>query len=172
MVNANILVVEDEKLLAQVILAMLKGLKYNVVAVASSGDTALAMIEEYKPDLILMDIMIEGDIDGIETAEIVKQKYNIPVIFLTAYTDDLSIQRAKKTEPYGYLTKPFEVKDLKGTIEVALYKKGVEKKLKESELWLKATLSSIGDGVVAIDEFDNINFINHVAEKLSGNTFD
>ena len=168
MENANILVVEDEKLIAQVILVMLKSLKYNVVAVASSGEKALAMIEQYMPDLILMDIGIEGDIDGIETAEIVKQKYNIPVIFLTAYTDDLSIQRAKKTEPYGYLTKPFEVKDLKGTIEVALYKKGVEKKLKESELWLKATLSSIGDGVIAIDESDNINFINHVAEKLLG----
>jgi len=168
MTNANILVVEDEKILAQVIMVMLKSLHYNVVATASSGDSALKMIEQFMPDLILMDIGIEGDIDGIETAEIVKQKYNIPVIFLTAYTDDLSIQRAKKTEPYGYLTKPFEVKDLKGTIEVALYKKGVEKKLKESELWLKATLSSIGDGVIAIDESDNINFINPVAEKLSG----
>jgi len=168
MANANILVVEDEKLIAQVAQMMLKSLDYNVVAIASSGDKALAMIEQYMPDLILMDIMIEGDIDGIETAEIVKQKYNIPVIFLTAYTDDQSINRAKKTEPYGYLTKPFEVKDLKGTIEVALYKKGIEKRLKESELWLKATLSSIGDGVIAIDENDNINFINHVAEKLSG----
>jgi PAS domain S-box-containing protein len=168
MLNANILIVEDEKLLAQVILTMLKSLKYNVIAIASSGEKALALTEEHMPDLILMDIGIEGDMDGIETAEIVRQKFNIPVIYLTAYTDDLSIQRAKKTEPYGYLTKPFEVKDLKGTIEVALYKKGVEKKLKESELWLKATLSSIGDGVIAIDENDNINFINHVAEKLSG----
>jgi len=168
MVNANILIVEDDKLIAHVILTMLRGLKYNIAAVASSGEKALALIEEHMPDLILMDIGIEGDIDGIETAEIVRQKFNIPVIYLTVYTDDLTIQRAKKTEPYGYLTKPFAVKDLKGTIEVALYKKGVEKKLKESELWLKATLNSIGDGVIAIDGNDNINFINHVAEKLSG----
>ncbi len=168
MTKGNILIVEDNKSSATVLLYMLKTLGYSVAGVASSCDQALALLNEQLPDLILMDIMIEGDKDGIETAIIVKEKYDIPVVFLSALTDDKSIQRAKDSTPYGYISKPYEVRDLKGTIEIALNKRAIEVKLKENELWFKSTLSSIGDGVIAADENDNIKFINNIAERMTG----
>ncbi|MFH0733492.1 MAG: PAS domain S-box protein [bacterium] len=167
-IKGNILIVEDNKSSATVLLYMLKTLGYTVAGVASSCEQTLALLENNAPDIILMDIMIEGDKDGIETAIIVKEKYDIPVVFLSALTDDRSIQRAKDSTPYGYISKPYEVRDLKGTIEIALNKRVIENKLKENELWFKSTLSSIGDGVIAADENDNIKFINNIAERMIG----
>ncbi len=165
--NQSILIVEDDKNVAVVIKHMLRSLNYTIVGITPTGEEALKILEKVKPDLILMDIMLEGELDGIETTEIINKSYDIPVIYLTAYSDDKSIQRAKLTQPYGFIVKPFEVNDLKGSVEIALYKKNMERKLKESELWFKATLSSIGDGVIATDEYDNVKFINHVFEELT-----
>ncbi|MBU1101813.1 MAG: PAS domain S-box protein [Bacteroidetes bacterium] len=168
MAITNILIVEDDKNVGHLTQLMLKKLMYNVVGIAPSDVTALEMIEKYRPHLILMDIMIEGDRDGIEIAHIVKKEYGTPVIFMTALNDKKYIDRAKETEPYGYLVKPFDMRDLMGAIEIALHKKGIELKLKESELWFKATLSSIGDCVVAIDQNSNIKFINSATEEVTG----
>lgn len=164
--KGKILIVEDNKSSATVLLYMLKTLGYIVCGVASSGDQTLSILEKETPDLILMDIMIEGDIDGIDLALIVKKQYDIPVIFLSALSDDRSIQRAKGSTPYGYISKPFEVRDIKGTIEIALNKKSMEVKLRENELWFKSTLNSIGDAVIAVDGNNAITFINNVAEKM------
>ncbi len=164
--KGKILIVEDNKSSATVLLYMLKTLGYVVCGVASSGETTLSILEKETPDLILMDIMIEGDIDGIDLALIVKKQYDIPVIFLSALSDDRSIQRAKGSTPYGYISKPFEVRDIKGTIEIALNKKSMEVKLRENELWFKSTLNSIGDAVIAVDGNNSITFINNIAEKM------
>lgn len=166
--NHKIMIVEDEKSVAKMISLMLSSLKYDVTGIAASCEHALDLVELNKPDLILMDIMIEGPVDGIETASIIKDKYDIPVVFLTAYSDNNTIERAKKAEPVGYLIKPFELADLKTTVGISLNKIEFDKKIKENELWLRYTLNSIGDGVIAVDPDNKIKFINPVAEDLIG----
>lgn len=117
----KILVVEDEPLIAMDIKKILGRNEYFVVGVAHDSETALDMIYSRNPNLILMDINIEGAMDGIGVAEIVKEKYNIPVIFLTSYSDDATLERAEKTLPYSYIVKPFEERNLKSAIKIALY---------------------------------------------------
>lgn len=165
--STKILVVEDENIVAIDIKRRLTNLGYAVAGVLSSGEEAVLKCGELGPDLILMDIMLDGKIDGIEAAVQIKNKYSVPVIFLTAYTDEKTIQRAKIAEPFGYILKPFEVRDLRSTIEIALYKADTQKKLKESEQWLNVTLKSIGDAVIAIDSDKKIKFMNPLAEKLT-----
>ena len=169
--QVDILVVEDDKSVAFFIQASLKSLHYNVLGIVDNGDAAIEIISKNRPSLVLMDIMILGDKDGIETAQIIKDRFNVPVIYMTAFSNDNSIERAKATEPYGYLIKPFELKELKSTIEIALYKNAADKKQKEADLWFKTTLESIGDGVIATDSQNNVKFMNHVAEKLCGYSF-
>jgi len=167
---ANILVVEDDLSVSMMIASMLKRLQHNVTGIAVSGEETFENLLKVKPDLILMDIMLKGDMDGIDTAAIIKTEHRIPFIYLTALSNDVSLQRAKETEPYGFLLKPFDIKDLKASIEIALHKIESEKKLRESELWLRATLESIGDGVIATDKEGNVKFINSMAEKITGFT--
>ncbi|MGE5499308.1 MAG: ATP-binding protein [Syntrophothermus sp.] len=167
MKSTKILVVEDENIVAIDIKRRLANLGYDVVGVLSSGEEAVLKCGELGPDLILMDIMLEGKIDGIEAAVQIKHKYSVPVIFLTAYTDEKTIQRAKIAEPFGYILKPFEVRDLRSTIEIAIYKASTQRQLKESEQWLNVTLKSIGDAVIAIDSDKKIKFMNPLAEKLT-----
>lgn len=167
METINILVVEDEKIVAIDIKRRLTSLGYNVIAAVSSGEKAIEVAAVHFPDLILMDIMLEGKLDGIETAQQIKDKYAIPVIFLTAYTDEKTIQRAKTAEPFGYILKPFEIRDLRSTIEIALYKAETQKKLRESEQWLNTVLNSIGEAVIAVDANNNIKFMNPLAETLT-----
>ncbi len=128
--RARILVVEDETVVAKDLTLRLKDLDYDVVGMAHTGEEALKEVEEKKPDLILMDIMLKGDIDGIETAALVKERFDIPVIYLTAYSDDETIERAKLTEPFGYILKPFEERELRSNIEIALYKHKMDMELK------------------------------------------
>ena len=128
--KARILVVEDGNVIAKDLSLRLKNLGYDVAGVANSGEDALKLIEETRPDLILMDIMLKGDIDGIETASLVKERFDIPVVYLTAFSDDETIARAKITGPFGYILKPFEERELKSNIEIAIYKHGMDKALK------------------------------------------
>lgn len=122
MTKANVLVVEDEFIVSKDIQSSLKKLGYNVVGAAPSGEKALEILETEQPDVVLMDIMLKGEMNGIETAEIVKNQYSIPVIYLTAYADEATLSKAKVTEPYGYILKPFKEIDLHTSIEMALYK--------------------------------------------------
>ncbi len=118
----GILVVEDESIVAKDIQQSLKKLGYEVLGVCATGDDAMEKAEKTKPDLVLMDIMLKGDVTGIDAADFVRQKLNIPVIFLTAYADSSTLSKAKVTEPYGYIIKPFKEIDLQTNIEIALYK--------------------------------------------------
>ena len=137
MERAHILIVEHDPSVAKKIESALRGFGYDVSGIASSADTALSAVIASPPDLVLMDIKLHGRVDGIETADEVMHRYDIPVIFLSAFSDELTIQRAKETGPYGYLLQPFDPKELHATIEVALYKHGMEKTLKHNERRLR-----------------------------------
>ena len=118
----NILIVEDELLIAKNLSHKLESLGYQIVGIVSSGADAIQRAGEMEPDLILMDIVIKGDMDGIETAVIINQKFDIPIIYTTAYADDETLQRAENTGSYGYLLKPFKQRELHATIKIALSK--------------------------------------------------
>lgn len=122
MAKVSILVVEDESIVARDIQQSLKKLGYEVLDICGTGEDAMAKAEQLKPDLILMDIMLKGAIGGIEAADYIRSKFNIPIIFLTAYADSSTVAKAKVTEPHGYIIKPFKEIDLQTNIEIALYK--------------------------------------------------
>ena len=163
MAKTQILVVEDETVVAMDMESILENSGYTVAAVVPSGEEALQKAEELCPDLVLMDIVLEGEMDGIEAAEQIRERFNIPVVFLTAHSDDKTLERAKKTGPFGYILKPFG--EIRTTIEIALYKHEMEKKLKR---WVVTTLRSISDAVITTSKYGRITFINPVAEKLTG----
>lgn len=164
----KILVVEDECIVARDIRNMLLGLGYDVSAIVSTAQDAINEAQEIRPDLVLVDVMLQGETSGVEAADHIYSKFNIPVVYLTAFADETTLQRAKKTEPFGYLLKPFEERELQTTIEIALYKFQMEMKLKERHRFLMTILKSIGDGVIAVDKEGKISFMNPFAEDLSG----
>jgi len=168
MSNSRILIVEDEGIIAKDIQNTLNRSGYSVVGIASSGEEAIKKAMEIHPDLVLMDIVLKGAMDGVEAAEHIRDHFDIPVVYLTAYSDDTTLQRAKITEPFGYILKPFQEKELYTTIEMAIYKHTTQRKLKESEQWLATTLKSIGDAVIATNVNKLITFMNPVAEALTG----
>jgi hypothetical protein len=168
MKNAGILIVEDSFIVAFHLRKTLENEGYNVVGTEASGEAALQLIEQLKPDLILMDIMLSGSLDGIETARVIKSKYSIPLIYITALTDKETIQRAKITEPYGYLTKPFEDREIFTVIEMALYKHEIELRLRQSEEKYFSTVRSISDSVVIVDDQYKIVYMNPSAEATMG----
>lgn len=168
MTETRILVVEDENIIALEIKDRLEKFGYTVADIAFNGEQAVKKAAELQPDLVLMDIMLGGKIDGVDAAERIREYSDIPVIYLTAYSDDKTLERAKATEPYGYVLKPLEEKELHTTIEIALYKHEMERRLKESQRWLATTLKSIGDAVITTDTQGIITFMNSVAEALTG----
>ncbi len=129
----KVLIVEDEAIVAEDIKYTLNRLNYSVPAIVQTGEDAVKKAAEDSPDLILMDIMLRGKMDGVEAAKQIRARKNIPVIYLTAFADDEILDRAKKTEPFGYMIKPFEEKELHTTIETALYKHQTERELREAK---------------------------------------
>jgi len=168
MEKIRILIVEDEGLIARDVEDMVRNAGYEVCAVVGTGEEAVEKAESTRPDLILMDIILRGTMDGVEAAEKIRERFNIPVIYLTAHTDENTLQRAKLTEPLGYTLKPVEQKELMTVMEMALYKHQMEIKLKERQSWLSTILQSIGEGVIATERSGHITFMNQVAEKLTG----
>lgn len=170
MEKKKIFIVEDESIVSLEIQSRVKHLGYSVSGTAAYGDEAIRKVIDLKPDLILMDIRIKGELDGIETAAEIKKIYEVPIIFLTAYADPVTIQRAKITDPFGYIIKPFEERELHISIEIALYKDHTQKLIREKDKWLTTILRSVGDAVIATDTSGKIKFINNVAERLTGFT--
>jgi PAS domain S-box-containing protein len=168
MSKARILIVEDSFIIAYHLQATLEGEGYQVVDKCDSGEAALQFAESQRPDLVLMDIMLNGKMDGIEAASILKLKFNIPVIYITALTDKGTIARAKVTEPYGYITKPFEDREIFTIIEMALYKHDIESRLKQSEEKYFSTVNSISDAVMTIDKNFNISYMNPSSSGITG----
>lgn len=166
MAGRTILLVEDEYILALDLERQLTELGYKVIGFVASGEEAIALAHQHKPDLILMDIKIKGAIDGIEAARRIQEQDAIPVIYITAYSDRLFLDRAKITEPFGYLVKPVNRRELSANIEMALYRHAMEQKLKANEAWLSNILASLGEGVIATDAHGMVQFMNRTAEDL------
>ena len=168
MANKRILVAEDEHVVALDIKNNLVRLGYTVLDVVGSGEEAISEASKSHPDIVLMDIRLKGEMDGVAAADHIRSLTDIPIIYLTAYSDDDTLKRAKVTEPFGYILKPLDARELHTTIEMALYKHDIEGKLKDRERWLTTTLKSIGDAVIATDAAGKIDFMNPVAETLTG----
>ncbi len=166
--SKTILIVEDSRIAAEDIRLRLIQLGYNVAAVVASGEAALEKADEFRPDLVLMDIRLQGELDGIDTAARIHKTYRTPIIYLTAYADFDTLERIKQTGPYGFIVKPFEDSELQGVIETALYKHAMERELQEKEAWLSTTLRSIGDAVIATDAEGLVTLMNPQAENLTG----
>jgi two-component system, NarL family, sensor histidine kinase UhpB len=164
----KILIVEDEKPFAQVVQGYLQRLGYEVAGVVDSGEDALRLTDETKPDLALMDIEIRGGMDGFEVAEKLREKLDIPIIFLTGLADDATLERVRRSESFGYLRKPFRPEELKATIELAFIRHGREAHLKRSERSFAAAIKSAEDSVVLADKSGVVTFLNPAAERLTG----
>ena len=167
MVNKKILLVEDDSIEALDMKHSLGSLGYEVSYVASSGEEAIEEALNNVPDLILIDIILSGDIDGIEVASKIK-KLNIPVIYLTAHSEEYTIERAKLTEPYGYLIKPYDQTELKCAIELAIYKNQVENELKESEARLRGLIENVEDVFVRYDLNLRYQYVSPNIEEYTG----
>ncbi len=166
--KAAIMIVEDEAVVALDLKMQLEELGYRVVGMADTAAAAVAMAERERPDLTLMDVMLKGEADGIAAADALRRTLGTPVVFLTSFSDADTVRRAARTGAYGYLTKPFQIKELRAGIEVALSKARMERQLRESERWFASTLRCVQDGVVVVDAQARVRFINPVAEALTG----
>lgn len=168
MVDARILIVEDERIIALDLQRRLQAFGFEVLATVSSGQEAVDMTLSLHPDIVLMDIMLSGDMDGIEAAAKIKEQHRVPIVFLTAYADEATLERAKQTEPFGYILKPFKERELYSTINIALYKSAVDRQVLKQERLFQAILDGVADGLIATDERACVQFMNPVAEMLTG----
>lgn len=169
MAGEKILIVEDEMITGCAISQQLKRLGYEVTDLVNSGRAALDSIAQTLPDLVLMDIVLKNrEFDGIAAAAQIRSQFKIPVIYLTAHSEEVILARAKETEPFGYIVKPFNQRDLRIGIEIGLYKHKMERQLAEREELLSTILHSTSDGVIATDEKGCIAYMNPVAETMTG----
>lgn len=165
---ASILIVEDEPVVAKDIQLSLQRLGYRVPATATSGEDAIRKAGDTHPDLILMDIVLKGKMDGVETARQIQRKQDVPVIYLTAYADDHTLERAKVTSPAGYMLKPYQANELRTTIELALHRARHDRHMRESLRWIATTVRCIGDGIVTTDCGGRVTYLNPAAEAFTG----
>ena len=168
MKNEKLLIVEDEKIIAIDLQRRLEKFGYNVAGLVASGKESIQKARKLYPDIVLMDIMLAGEIDGIDAAITIRKELNIPIIFITAYSDEKTLERAKKAEPFGYVLKPFKDRELYTTIDIALYKHSINEKLKSQERLFAAILNGTGDGIISTTMEGKIRFMNPVAETLTG----
>lgn len=181
MAKANVLVIEDEKIVSIDIQQSLKKLGYNVVGSADTGEKAIELALELKPDVILMDIMLKGDMTGIQAADAIKKEIDVPIVYLTAYTDEATLAKAKLTEPNGYIIKPFKDVDINTNIEMAIYKHNKEAQVKKE----RDLLYSIAEGKSETEhiyvktnsrllkiKLNDIYFVEALKDYVVINTFD
>jgi len=166
--TARVLVVEDERLVAKDLEMQLNRIGYTVVGIAPDGATAVDLASALSPDIVMMDIHLKGDLDGVDTARILRNRFGIPAIYLTAFSDGPTLERAKVTRPLGYIVKPFAVNDLRVALAVAIHNHALDVELRQRERWFSTTLNAIGDAVIATDTQTRITFMNPVAETLTG----
>ncbi len=164
----TILVVEDERIISLGIQHRLTSMGYEVLGAAVTGQEGVDMALALRPDLVLMDVNLGRGIDGVNAAGLIREQFDVPIVFLTAYSDEVTLDRAKTTDPFGYVLKPYEDRDLQTAIEIGLYRFQMERRLRENERWLAATLASIGDGLIATDDRGRVRFMNSLAEELTG----
>ncbi len=166
--STQVLVVEDERLVAKALQHELEQFGYSVSGIASTAQEAVDKALASRPDIVLMDIRLKGVEDGVDAARRIHARCQIPIIYLSAFSDAETVARAAQTEAFGYLLKPYEERELKTTIEMTLAKHHAEQKLEEAERWLAAIVGGINDAVVASDPDNRIHSINLAAAALSG----
>lgn len=166
--SARILIVEDEQVTAEDLRDILTDLGYDITAAVANGAEALAQAEQNPPDMALMDIRIQGEMDGATTARILRERFNVPVIYLTAHADTETLARAKDAEPLGYIMKPFQEASLHASIEIALHKHREELKSQQKEELLASTLRAISEAIISIDRHGKITLFNPAAEAWTG----
>ena len=164
----KIVIVEDEGLIAADLQGRLERAGYQVPGVAASGGEALEVIRAGSPDLVLMDIRLAGELDGIQVADKVRTEFDIPVVYLTAYEDRETLQRASQTQAFGYIKKPIASASLQGSIEMALSKHRQERYLREQRDWMSASFSAVPDAVLVTDGSGRVCYLNCVASELTG----
>lgn len=162
----SILIVEDELLLAKGLANYLRNFGYETAGIVTTGEDAIRRVEEQRPDLILMDVQLGDEIDGIKAAELIRKRFDVPIVYLTGFTEADVIERAKKTHPYGYLSKPVGVAELRSTIETALYKYEADKKVRESENRYFTLIETMAEGVLLQDRQYVIRSFNQAAERM------
>jgi CheY-like chemotaxis protein len=166
MLKARVMVVEDEALVAAAIEACLKNLGHQVAASAASGEEAVRKAIALDPDLVLMDIRLKGEMDGIEAASRITAALHIPIVYLTAHSDDETLVRARATEPYGFILKPFDEKVLKAVIQMTLYRAVMQSRMRCGRDHLDRLLNSIAEAVLEADIKGEITFCNQAAAKM------
>ena len=172
MPEKRILIVEDERIVAEDLKRLLIRMGYAVTAIAASGEEAIRSVTTDRPDLVLMDIRIQGPQDGIEVAEHLYAEYDVPVSYLTAFADAPTLDRAKATMPFGYILKPFETRSLQVVIELAIHRHMMERVVGEMDGWHARALDSVAGVLFATDRSGLLIYMNKAAEKLSGWTPD
>ncbi len=171
MTKAHILVVEDENIISMDIQSRLKGLGYAIAGAAVSGEAALRQVSETQPDLVLMDIHLKGKIDGVAAADEIRRRFDVPVIYLTAHSDEATLQRAKVTEPFGYILKPFEERELHTNIEMALYKHQMERELRWQSS-INAAMAELSRALISPMSLDDISaLVLEHAKKMTGSPY-
>jgi PAS domain S-box-containing protein len=168
MARERIMVVEDEGVVALQIREALQSQGYVVPLVVLTGEEAVARVLETEPDLVLMDIQLKGTLSGIEAAQRIRQRLDVPVVYLTAYSDSETLEKAQLTEPYGYVLKPFEEKGLHAIIQMSLLKHRRSRDLHEKGWWMSAVAASMVEAVLICDPKGYVKFVNHSAEMLLG----
>lgn len=166
----KVMVVDDEVIISAQLERRLSLMGYSVVGRANSGERSVSMAENLRPDIILMDIVMPGKMDGIDAAGRIRAEMDIPIIFVTAYADDQYLSRAKQVQPYGYILKPFHEREVRAAIEIALSRKERERELSRFTRQLEAVVDMFEDAVVSLDETGAIVFWNRKAQALSGYT--
>lgn len=168
MEKARILIVEDEELVALGIKTYLDGIGHLESFITTSGEAAIAAIPHVAPDLVLMDIRLSGQMSGVEAAKVITESFHLPIVYLTAYSDEKTLEEAKVAQPYGYVIKPFDERNLQATIEMALYKSTFQEKLRLTESKLENILRSVAEGIIVTGPTGMIDFINASAVALLG----
>jgi PAS domain S-box-containing protein len=166
----RVLIVEDERVVATHVERSLIDAGYSVTGIAASAAEAASLVAEARPDVALVDIRLRGKADGFSIAERLRHETDVPVVYMTAHTDDDTLRRAARTGAYGYVVKPFTIGELKSALQVALFKHGLDQHLAERERWFSTTLRAIVDGVVACDAEQRVTFLNEAAERMLGFT--
>ena len=166
--KGKILIVEDEPIVAMDLQQEIEKFGCEVVGLAESVDEALIAVEENRPDLALMDVRIVGRMDGIQTARLLRDMYRVPAIFLTSYSDELTISRAARGMPYGYLTKPFRARELKAALRMALHRARMDAEQHSAQAAMEATVGSLREGILTVSLNHEVQFMNAAAEQLTG----
>jgi CheY-like chemotaxis protein len=163
--SIRILIAEDESIVALDLARRVELMGYSVVGVEASGEAVINLADQQRPDLVLMDIRLQGN-DGIYAASKIRQRFDIPVVFVTAHSDQATLSAAKSASPFGYIIKPFEDRDLRTSIEIAVYRHQTEREMAHRERLLAATFRAVTDAIIAVDKGCLVTMMNPAAEEL------